>query len=174
MTTAAEIQQILSYCRHRISKITKQRTFPAAKMSTDTARQWLNRQLWPRCSARVGNPVANRHKWRHWPWKCGDTANISATCRRTVKFRIKFSNFLNWTTVSLFASNNSWNWVTKMHMFWKNLLKQCYFNNFFQFSIEQPNFLVFTWCGEFGDRVVHPACRETVWGQPDSKESKGV
>jgi hypothetical protein len=43
-----------------------------------------------------------------------------------------------------------------------------------KFSIEQPNFLVFTWCGEFGDRVVHPGCRETARGQPDSKDGKGV
>jgi hypothetical protein len=27
---------------------------------------------------------------------------------------------------------------------------------FFKFSIEQPYFLVFTWCGEFDDRVAHP------------------
>jgi hypothetical protein len=31
--------------------------------------------------------------------------------------------------------------------------------NIFKFSTEQPNFLVFTWRGEFGDRVARPGSR---------------
>jgi hypothetical protein len=41
-----------------------------------------------------------------------------------------------------------------MYMF-KKLVQTVYFNNF-QFSIEQPSFLVFIWRGEFGDRVADP------------------
>jgi hypothetical protein len=43
-------------------------------------------------------------------------------------------------------------------MFLKKLV-QCILIFCFYFLIEQPNFLVFTWCGEFGDRVAHPGSK---------------
>jgi hypothetical protein len=104
--------------------------------------------------ARMGNPVANRHKWRF-----GRESVATCQDRRIVTFRVKFSNFFQLNQfVSLFASNGSCNWVVKIYMFWKNLVQTAYFH-IFKFSVEQPNFLVFVWCGEFGDRVAHPGSK---------------
>jgi hypothetical protein len=47
---------------------------------------------------------------------------------------------------------------SKFTCFEKKLIQTAYFN-IFKFSIEQPNFLVFIWCGEFGDRVAHPGSK---------------
>jgi hypothetical protein len=49
-------------------------------------------------------------------------------------------------------------------MFKKKLVQKTDFNTFY-FSIVQPNFLVFTWCGEFGDRVSHPGLRSSLRSQ---------
>jgi hypothetical protein len=70
-----------------------------------------------------------------------------------IKFRIKFSIFFQLNQfVSLFTPNG---WVVKIYMFWKKI-DQCILIFFFKFSIEQPNFLVFTRCGQFNFSFTTP------------------
>jgi hypothetical protein len=95
-----------------------------------------------------GQPCRQSPHVANWPWKCGNLSD-----KRIVKFRIKFSNFLINHFVSLFSSNGSCNWVVKIYMFWKKLVQTVYFNIFLIFNSD-PKFLVFTWYGEFGDRLL--------------------
>jgi hypothetical protein len=98
------------------------------------------------------NPVASLHKWRIGHESVAIQPSFPQLVRQkncqisheTFSFFFQLNQF-----VSLFASNGSCNWVVKIYIIWKQLVQTAHFNIFFKFSVEQPNFLVFTWCGEF-------------------------
>jgi hypothetical protein len=108
-----------------------------------------------RTSIPGGDPIANRHKWRidHESLETWQTKELS-------KFSLNFLFFFNWN--NLFHYLHLMAVVTELSKCIcfekKSLFKQCIFI-FLNVSIQQPNFLVVTWRGIFGDRVVHPGSK---------------
>jgi hypothetical protein len=76
------------------------------------------------------------------------TANISATCqtKELSNVALNFIIFFNW--LDLFHYLLLMAVVTEQTKF-TCFEKTCSNGVFLKFSIEQPNFLVFTWCGKF-------------------------